>query len=49
MSSYIIPDSITPGSIKPGVVTVETIEAIMDDAGPVPFSRSLVTVWRAWT
>lgn len=34
MSSYIIPDSITPRSIKPGVVTVETIEAIMDDAGP---------------
>lgn len=33
MSSYIIPDSITPRSIKPGVVTVETIEAIMAD-GP---------------
>ena len=31
MSSYIIPDSITPRPIKPGVVTVETIEAIMAD------------------
>lgn len=33
MSSYIIPDSITPRPIKPGVVTVKTIEAIMAD-GP---------------
>lgn len=33
MTTYCIPDSITPRSIKPGVVTVETIEAIMAD-GP---------------
>ena len=31
MSSYIIPDSITPRPIKPGRATVETIEAIMAD------------------
>ena len=33
MSSYIIPASIMPRPIKPGVTTVETIEAIMAD-GP---------------
>lgn len=33
MSSYIIPDSITPRPIKPGVVTVAIIEMIMAD-GP---------------
>lgn len=29
MTTYCVPDSITPRPIKPGVATVETIEAIM--------------------
>lgn len=33
MSSYIIPASITPRPIKPKLIMVETVEAIMD-AGP---------------
>ena len=33
MTTYCVPDSITPRPIKPGVATVETIEAIMAD-GP---------------
>ena len=39
MSSYIIPDSITPRPIKPGRATVETIEAIIWTLGRAPFFR----------
>ena len=34
MTTYCVPDSITPRPIKPKLIMVETVEAIMDDAGP---------------